>query len=294
MERKTIVAVGEVLWDLLPEGIFLGGATFNAAYHLRALGHESLLLSKVGRDVLGDEIDRRMDLAGMSRETLQHSDELPTGIVLVEVDDDGTPSYEIVRNVAWDDVEIDAAAAAAVDRAELVLFGSLSQRSETTRRAIRTTWKRAVPKCFDVNLRAPHDDREVVLASLEASSIVKLNDEELLRVAGWTGIAAPRDSDPASLMQTIARRHDIATLCVTRGAEGAVLLHDGDIHEHPGFRVDVEDTVGAGDAFLAAFLDAYFEGVPPSAWLERGNRLAAYVASSRGATPPSGRDRLGG
>ena len=296
MNAKRILAVGEVLWDSLPEGIFLGGATFNAAYHLSALGHEALLVSQVGRDQLGDEVERRMDRLGMSTELLQRSDDLPTGIVLVDVDDEGIPSYEIVENVAWDAVSLDADATAALESADLILFGSLSQRQETTREAIRTTWSRPVPKCFDVNLRAPYDDRGIVLESLDASTIVKLNDEEIDRVAEWSGFAERFDaaSEEASrdLMSRLAEMYSIDTLCVTLGPNGARALHRGEYAEHPGFRVDVADTVGAGDAFLAAFLDSYFSDLPLSEWVERGNRLAAYVASCRGATPKSGREKL--
>ena len=147
-------------------------------------------------------------------------------------------------------------------------------------------------KCFDVNLRAPHDDRDVVLESLEAADIVKLNDEELRRVASWAGLASREQSELARTMDDVASRFGIDTLCVTLGADGAALRHHGEHRRHPGFKVDVEDTVGAGDAFLAALLDACCENAPLDEWLERGNRLAAHVASCRGATPVSSRELL--
>ena len=235
MKKKTIVAVGEVLWDSLPEGIFLGGATFNAAYHLNALGHESLLLSSVGHDTLGVEVVRRMRRAEMSREALQRSD-APTGLVLVEVDGQGVPSYEIVENVAWDDVRLDSSATAAIARADVVLFGSLAQRKKTTRETIRATWGGDAIKCFDVNLRAPYDDRDVVLESLEVSNIVKLNDDELLRLAGWLDVEAPSIDDARRLMELARDRFGIDVLCVTRGPNGALALAGDSFAEHPGSR----------------------------------------------------------
>lgn len=289
MAAHTVVGIGEVLWDSLPEGLFLGGAPFNVCYHLCELGHESFLVSAVGHDALGEEAEARIRRFGMPTEGLQVNEEHPTGRVPVRLDASGTPTYEILQPVAYDAIELTDTVRGLVDRAEVVVFGSLAQRSAPTRQTIEYACCAPALKCFDLNLRAPFDDAAIVLASLEASDLVKLNAEELRSVAEWAEIA--RD-DERETMSTLAQKYRIATMCVTRGDAGALLLNAGRFHEHSGYRVDVIDTVGAGDAFLAGLLDAYFRGESPDLWLEWANRCGAYVAAAAGATPPMSRERV--
>ncbi len=290
--RGEIVAIGEVLWDSLPAGLFPGGAVFNVCYHLTALGHGATLVSSVGDDVLGEELRSRMEAFGMSTAGIAVHPELPTGRVLVRTDEDGIPAYDILAPAAWDRMAVPDLPAA-----DLVLYGSLAQRSERSRLAVRELWARDAIRCFDVNLRPPYDDAAIVKDSLAVADFVKMNDDEFARVYEWTtGEAGPKDlADPDAARSALARLADqleLAALCVTRGAHGAVLLNAGSFFAHPGFRVRVGDTVGAGDAFLAGFLDAYFRGVPPAEWLEWSCRCGAYVAARAGATPPTSRESV--
>ncbi len=289
MTAHNVLAVGEVLWDSLPEGLFLGGATFNVCCHLRSLGHTGVLLSSVGDDVLGEEVKRRMQMVDMPSFALGVVPDQPTGRVIVELDSSGVPTYDILAPAAWDFIEFGGEAARFLQEAEVVVFGSLAQRSEKSRAAIRSAWKASALKCFDVNLRPPYDDREVVLESLAAADFVKANDDELRQLSDWIGLTA---TTAPEMLDGLCGQFNIATFCVTRGGRGALLRNGGEIFEHPGYDVVVADTVGAGDAFLAGFLDAYFRGEPPPEWLAWGNRCGAYVATARGATPPLERARV--
>ena len=163
-----------------------------------------------------------------------------------------------------------------------MVFGSLAQRDPVSRRSIRGICERARLRVFDVNLRPPHDDIEIVRESLEMAEVVKLNEEELGRMASWFGL--PTGLRPTT--SALAERFRCDAVCVTRGGEGAALLRQSRWVEHPGYRVEVADTVGAGDAFLAALLHGLLTGVPDEMLLGRACRLGAYVASCPGAIPP--------
>lgn len=277
----SVLVVGEVLWDSLPRGLFLGGAPHNVACHLRRLGVEVALASRVGDDVLGREATRRISARGLNTDLIQTASSLPTGFVHVEVDEEGIPSYDIVQPAAWDAIEATEGLLVAARRSRAVVYGTLAQRAETSRATLRALWEAAPLRVCDVNLRQPYVSREVVEASLLAADLAKLNDEEVHTLAGWWGL-------PANLTEAtraLADRFEVRTVCVTRGAGGALLLREGALHEHPGYRANVDDTVGAGDAFLAALLAALIEGASSEEALERANKLGAFVASQPGAIP---------
>jgi fructokinase len=277
----SVLSFGEILWDALPAGLFLGGAPFNVACHLHTLGVSTQFAGRVGRDRLGSEILRRMKTRGMDTHLMQVDPRLPTGFVEVALDPDGKPTFDIVHPSAWDNVEMTEDLRTAATQARAIVFGSLSQRSATTRGTLRELLRSDALSVCDVNMRPPFVDREVILASLEAADLVKLNDEELKEIAAWMDW-------PRSLREgadRMARECDVTAVCVTRGAEGAVLRHGDAVFEHPGYRVRVADTVGAGDAFLAGFLKKYLEGRPPQDILDFACRAGAYVASREGATP---------
>ena len=287
MSTHMVVAIGEVLWDSLPEGLFLGGAPFNVSYHVASLGHDGIIVSRVGSDGLGKEVIARAKRFGLSVDGIQIDENLPTGRVPVVIDESGTATYDVLEPVAWDAIEFDEVASKLLRRAEVIVFGSIAQRNDTTRTTIERAWHLPALKCFDVNLRPPYASPEFVLPALEYSDIVKLNDEELRTVSEWAGNRRPTNaSGDRKAIEELAATYHIATLCVTRAERGAVLLNAGDFYDHPGFRVDVVDTIGAGDAFLAGLLDVYFRGEPPERWLDWANRCGAYVASKRGAAPP--------
>ena len=289
----AVLCVGEVLWDSVSDGLHLGGAPFNVATHLAQLGRPARLASRVGNDELGREAKRRVRAAGVDASLVQTDDALPTGFVGVTLDADGVPSYDIAEPSAWDAIEATPAAAAAAAGSAAVVFGSLAQRDARSRRTVRALVAAAPLVVFDVNLRPPFSSRDVVEPSLLAADVVKLSEGELSELAGWFGW--PEAEQPAA--EELARRFSCRAVCVTRGADGAAVWHGGRWTEHGGYRVEVRDTVGAGDAFLAGLLSGWLGGDDDPAALDRGCRLGAFVASRPGATPayaPADLGQVGG
>jgi fructokinase len=279
---NKILCYGEVLWDALPAGLFVGGAPFNAAAHLHQLGEDVVFASRIGDDLLGEEILRRLEHWGMATNLVQRDDELPTGFVRVALEVTTGPAYTILSPSAWDRVEATSELIATASDAQALVFGSLAQRSERSRITLRSIAELGSQLVFDVNLRPPFDDHDIVMESLGVSAIVKLNDDEAGILAGWYGL--PSDG-LHSTMEALADRFEVASVCVTRGESGAILLHKGEWAEHPGYRVEVADTVGAGDAFLAALLSRLFAGDSLDDVLDYANAVGAFVASKNGATP---------
>ena len=280
-----VLCVGEVLWDSLPEGLFLGGAPFNVACHLRATGTPVAMVSRVGADRLGDEALRRAARYGVDVGLIQVDPTLPTGFVRVHVDERGNGAYEICEPVAWDALEATEPLLARAARARAIVFGSLAQRNQVTRTTIERLCKvgaRQALMVFDVNLRPPYEDFEVIRASLAMADVVKLSDAELVKLAEWLGWS---DRDEHEMMQGLATMFGCSVVCVTRGSRGAALLHDGELTEHPGFPAEVRDTVGAGDAFLAVLLAGLLAGTPDAELLQHANLMGAYVVTQFGAVP---------
>ena len=281
MPGSEILCVGEMLWDALPAGLFLGGAPFTVACHLRATGLPVTMVSRVGRDHLGEEAVRRAERFGVGSDLIQVDPELPTGFVRVTGDEMADPSYEIVAPVAWDQITSDEQLLRRASAARAIVFGSLAQRRRTTRATIQRLCESAALKVFDVNLRPPHDDREIVRRSLECANVVKMNETEMRRLAGWFALGdGARDVAVA-----LADRFRCSTVCITRGRDGAALWRDGRWSEHPGFEVEVRDTVGAGDAFLAVLLAGLLSDAPDAPLLRHANLIGAYVVTQPGAVP---------
>lgn len=281
MARSEVLCVGEVLWDSLPAGLFLGGAPFNVAGHLHALGVPVGVVSRVGADRLGMEALRRLAGSGIATDLVQVDPALPTGFVSVTLDGNGVPEYDIVEPAAWDAIEPKEGLTERATRAAAIVFGSLAQRSPVSRGTIEQLCRVEVPRVFDVNLRPPYDDEDVVRRSLAQADVVKLNQDELKQLAGWFGLPRGLREGAAALAESFG----CGTVCVTRGREGAALLHRGRWSEHPGYRVEVKDTVGSGDAFLAAFLAGLLAGQDDEEILRQANLLGAYVATQSGAIP---------
>lgn len=276
-----ILCYGEVLWDALPGGLFLGGAPFNVACHLHELGEPVRFASRVGDDLLGDEIRRRMQHRGIDDTLLQVDPDLPTGFVRVALEETAGPSFTILAPSSWDRIEATPELADAAAGARAIVFGSLVQRDSISAKTLHTLFDTGADLIFDVNLRPPFDDRDVVEASLRVANLVKLNDAELVQLARWFDLPQEDRAGAAALSE----RFDCRTVCVTRGERGAALLHQGEWNEHPGYRVKVADAVGAGDAFLAALISGLYAGATAEETLTRANAVGAYVASCNGATP---------
>ncbi len=279
--KNRILCVGEILWDALPKGLFLGGAPFNVACHLHMLGKEVIMVSRVGKDVLGDQVIRRMKQKGISTRYIQFDAKHSTGIVNVTLDQLDNPSYEIVEPVAWDFIELTDELVQVAKQAKMIVFGSLAQRDPVSRHTIQELRKLNPLTVFDINLRSPYLSPEIVKESLLDSCIIKLNEDELLRLAGWFHL----QGEPRETAVQLAEKFDCQTICVTKGANGAALWHKGVWSEHEGFEVEVKDTVGAGDAFLAALLSGILSGDENNKILEFANAVGAFVVSSDGPTP---------
>ena len=281
MTKTEVLCIGEVLWDSLPEGLFLGGAPFNVACHLRATGTPVAMVSRIGRDRLGDEVLRRAARYGVSTDLIQSDAELRTGFVRVDIDPSGNPSYEILAPAAWDAIETSDELLSRAKNARAIVFGTLAQRNAVSRETIRALWETDALIVFDVNLRAPFEDRTIVAESLQRADVVKLSAEELDRVAEWFTL----QGDFAARIRALAAKFSCDVVCVTRGSEGAALLHGDAFTEHPGYQVEVKDTVGAGDAFLAVLLAGLLSGATDAALLQHANMIGAYVTTQYGAVP---------
>jgi fructokinase len=282
--KPKILAIGEILWDLLPSGKQLGGAPANFAYHAHALGAESRVVSRVGDDPLGREIRDRLRALGLATDGVGVDTVAPTGTVSVELAADGQPRFTIHENVAWDRLVADEASLAFVAQADAVCFGSLAQRSEPSRNCIRklvTVAPAAALRVFDINLRQHFYSREIVEESLRLANALKLNDAELPVLAAMFGLGG----GVREQLAVLAERFSLRAVALTRGARGSLLLANGDWSEHAGLIVKVVDSVGAGDAFTAAMALGLLAGRPLDGINRRANEVAAYVCSQPGATP---------
>jgi fructokinase len=294
MPSSEILCVGEVLWDALPAGLFLGGAPFNVACHLSAADVPVTMVSRVGADQLGEEALRRAARYGVGTELVQVDSTLPTGFVRVEVDEAGNPEFDIVTPAAWDAITPSDALLKRAANARAIVFGSLAQRNAVTRSTIERLWDTVANTetllVFDANLRAPYDDLEVVRRSLRRADVVKITDQELRQFVSWFDLAdgaqhKAKARQMVHMVGALAETFGCRTVCVTRERQGAGLWRDGHWTEHPGFEVEVHDTVGAGDAFLAVLLAGLLRGVEDQALLLHATLIGAYVATQPGAVP---------
>lgn len=281
---KTILCFGEALWDCLPEGRFPGGAPLNVAFHLNQLGSRAFPVSAVGQDDLGRELLARIQQWGVETHFVASHPALPTGTVTVALDSHRNAHYTINEGVAWDDLTVTPALLGMAAQADAIIYGSLAQRSAHNRHELSTLLAhspQALHVC-DVNLRPPYDNPERVWELASQADLVKLNDTELAKLL---------DEDLhhhslESLSRQLADELGVDSLCVTAGARGAGLLHKQEWHWVDAEPVTVADTVGAGDAFLAALVFRLLEpDALPWECLRHACRLGEFVASHHGATP---------
>jgi fructokinase len=289
MTPSEILCVGEVLWDALPAGLFLGGAPFNVACHLRAAGLPVALASRVGADRLGDEAVMRAARYGVDTTLVQVDPTLPTGFVRVSIDAAGDAQFDILGPAAWDAIELREELLARAAGARAIVFGSLAQRTAITRGTIERLWDTEAMLVFDANLRPPYVDVTAVRRSLRHASVVKVTEAELRQLASWFDLApaAPKEGSTPTrqIVVALVDTFGCQTVCVTRGKDGAAMWRDGRWTEHPGFEVEVRDTVGAGDAFLAIVLAGLLGGADDRSILQHATLIGAYVATQLGAVP---------
>lgn len=284
IENPVIVGLGEILWDVFPSGKRLGGAPVNFAFHCSQLGGVPYPVSSIGRDESGDEIEALLDSLGIDSSYIARDDSHPTGRVEVALDENGKPSYEICEDVAWDYVQMDDRIEELAKKADAVCFGSLAQRNEVSRNTIQSFLDKMRPgtlKIFDVNLRQNFYNRSILKESLQKCNVLKLNDDELPVLAEMFTLEGNTDDQ----LDQIFSRFDLRVIALTRGSNGSVLMDAEQIDEHPGYRGEVVDTVGAGDAFTAVLCMDLIDKESLSTISIDANDVASYVCSKQGATP---------
>ncbi len=288
---STILCFGEILWDCLPHGLFLGGAPFNVAYHLKQLGHEPLMLSALGNDWLGEQTLKRIRARGLSDQLIHVDEELPTGTVDAVLDVRGNATYEFADPAAWDKLPDNEAVQTAAAQSAAFVFGSLALRHEENRVVLKKLLAQKHGLCvFDVNLRQPYIDIPLVLELAQQTDVLKLNANELLRLTIHV-LVPDADANEPLVREQIAilqSQTGCRSICVTRGSHGALWLKDGQIISATTPPIAVKDTIGAGDAFTAALVSGLLSSAKrhePQNLLTRACTLGAYVASQDGAQP---------
>ena len=280
--KNIIVGLGEILWDVFPERKILGGAPANFAYHISQFGFNGYAVSAIGKDLLGKEILDSLEQKGLNH--LIESTDFPTGEVKVTVDNWGVPQYEICEGVAWDNIPFTPALANLAKETQVVCFGSLAQRNEVSRATIHT-FLDAMPKdslkIFDINLRLHYYTKEVIEFSLEKAHILKINDEEVVKIAqlfGWEGTEK-------EICKQLLSKYQLDILILTKGTEGSWVLTPKEESFLPTPKITIADTVGAGDSFTAAFIASHLHGRCLVASHQLAVEVSAYVCQQHGAMP---------
>ncbi len=278
---KKILCVGEVLWDALPEGLFLGGAPFNVACHLRMLGKNVTICSSVGRDVLGEQVIKRAKQKSLSTDFIQVNSDYQTGIVNVTLDAAKNASYEIVEPVAWDFIEPSNKLLDEISESDYLVFGTLAQRNVISQKTIEQLRSFGKINIYDVNLRPPFNDINVIEKSLKSADIVKMNEDELKQIVSWFNLS----EDFESSIIDLTNKFNCSTVCVTKGNKGSAIFRNNKLTQQEGFQVKVKDTIGAGDSFLSALIHGIIKEQTNEDILKFSNAVGAYVASKKGAIP---------
>ena len=284
-QKPIVVGLGEILWDMLPDGRQLGGAPTNFAYHAQALGAAGIVASCIGNDNLGKDILTILKQLGLTCEYIVIDKHHPTGTVTVELDENGKPDYIIHKNVAWDFILSSPALLELAAKADAVCFGSLCQRNDVSRNTVRQFLQAVKSDClrvFDINLRQSYYSVEVIEAMLELSNVLKLNNEELPVVSQLLGINGPQDK----MLARLTSRYDLNLIVLTKGPNGSRLYTlDEDSICSGGDPVQIADTVGAGDCFTAVVTMGLLSKQTLDKINTKANRLAGFVCSQPGATP---------
>jgi fructokinase len=288
--KKTIVALGEALWDELPTGPRLGGASANLAVMAGRLGSHAVPASRVGDDALGQRYCGELSMLPVDLSHMQVDPVLPTSTVSVVVGHDGQPRYTIHENIAWDAFEFTEDWRVLARQADAICFGTLAQRDTRSRSTIQQLVAATRPDClrvFDINLRPPYFSAEIIRWSLQHATLVKLNDEELPQALSLLGLPTTTQDEAGWLAaaRRLQQAFSLQMVCLTLGSQGSLLVTANEQHRHLGVKTTVADTVGAGDAFLAATIHCALQGASLAERNEAANRCAAWVASQPGAIP---------
>lgn len=281
--KRLVVGLGEVLWDMLPEGRKIGGAPVNFAYHAGQFGIDTMAVSAIGNDKLGEDT-----IAEMNGKHLNHifpSVPYPTGSVQVSLDEKGVPAYDIKENVAWDNIPFTNEIESVARSCRAVCFGSLAQRNAVSRNTIRKFIENTPSDCiriFDINLRQNFYTSNVIRDSLEHCNILKINDEEIMLVSRMFNYDS---SNIENVCRTIMEDFSLEMVILTCGTKGSYIFTKGGVSFMPTPKVNVADTVGAGDSFTGSLCAAILRGLPVAEAHKKAVEVSAYVCTQNGAMP---------
>lgn len=285
MSTPVVVGLGEVLFDIVESSEELGGAPANFAYHARRLGADAYLVSTIGDDERGRTALRELESRNLKTECITIKEGIKTGYVRAEIDADGIATYLFPDNIAWDNLTLNERALQVVEKVDGVCFGTLAQRSEVSRKVIYKFLELVPPdsvKVYDVNLRQNFYSKEIILQSLEYADMLKLNDDELPIVAKILDISG----NPFEILKSLTASFSLKLAVLTRGSGGSLLVSPREYSDHPGVEIEnLQDTIGAGDAFTASTLISLLAGEDLDTINKKANKIAALVCSYQGAMP---------
>jgi fructokinase len=278
--KNQVLCYGEVLWDTFGNTRKAGGAPMNVAWNLKQQGKNVVFASSVGSDALGDELINFLQKNGLYSPLIQQDKDLPTCVVTVQLDKQQQATYTIPEPVSWDNIIVTPELLAQARNSSAIVFGTLACREAVTRNTLYELLdETSALTVFDVNLRAPHYQLDTIQTLAAKAKVIKMNEEEADLLIG-KGSGSLKDK-----IIEFQRTYHPQTICVTRGDKGAILWHDDEFFEHPGFKVDVVDTVGAGDSFLATLTTGLLNNEPMQQIVARACCVGAFVTSKQGATP---------
>ena len=281
IKKYTVIGIGEVLWDLLPDGKILGGAPVNFAYHAMQLGAVGVAVSSVGNDDLGLEIMDSVNSKGVENCIAVNSH--PTGTVGVTLKD-GKPDYTIYENVAWDFIELTPEAIHMIQQADAICFGTLAQRGAVSHEAIHKALKLVPGNClkvYDINLRQKYYSKELISESLSMANVFKINDDEVEIFKQLFGL----EGSETEVCQRIKETYSLEYLALTKGENGSYLFHNNEVSFIPTPKVVVQDTIGAGDSFTSAMVMGILNKKPLKEIHQKAVEISAFVCTQKGATP---------
>lgn len=284
MQPLQLAGIGEILWDVIGNSEVLGGAPVNFAYHASALGAKSYAVSAVGQDSRGDLAIAKLRECGVNSDYIKILPEKMTGFVTAKLDEQGVATYNFPADVAWDHLQVSKSGLTLAKKLDAICFGSLAQRSSSSKTAIYAFLRAAAEKTlkvFDLNIRQQFYTQEIIRSSLELCDVLKLNDEEITLLGEMEQISG----DHVSKLQHFVDRYSLKLAVLTRGGNGSLLVSPTQVSEHTGCHTKIVDTIGAGDSFTTATIVGFLSGRELEDINDHANRVAAFVCSQKGAMP---------